>query len=174
MGGSDMRGGVLGLWLALAPLVPGSSAARAQAIDPSDIRLGVVHRVEQAVLCLSIEAARELNALLAAAGRQREPTSPRALPDGCHSFAGEFIPVQREESLPAVTAWAQELTANGRETCTIAWPEGQQARVRCRAQRRPFFFMWARSTQGEQRALVLMGTPSLQDQYVARNGMPRR
>lgn len=162
-------GGAICLWLALAP-----AALRAQAIEPSDIRLGVVHSTEQSVLCLTLEAAREWNTRLAAAGRQREPTVPRALPEGCHSFAGEFIPIQREEALPVVTAWAQELAANGRETCTIAWPEGRQARARCRAQRRPFFFMWARSTQGEQRALVLMGTPSLHDQYVARNGAPPR
>ena len=155
--------------LALGPL-----PAPAQPIDPSDIRLGIVYSAEQAVLCLSLEPAQEMTQRLADAGRQREPTLVRELPEGCHRFAGEFIPERREEALPIVTAWAYELASNGRDTCRIALPDGREPRARCRAQRRPFFFMWARSTQGEQRALVLMGTPSLQDQFLARQGQPSR
>lgn len=132
--------------------------------------IGVEQNPLVGILCSTLQNAVELHEMLARVESSPTPQTITRLPNGCSAFQGRYTPLRIEPSLRPLNLWTKFLDDRGPQECRIHFPNnGPIVSSRCRDQRATAQFVLGRSPEGVE-AYVLLGRPSLPDQYVARHG----
>lgn len=134
--------------------------------------LGQPRHVLAGVACGSLSSAQALHRAIDEAARSPTPRHITTLDEGCRSFRGEYTPVRLEPSLPPINGWTIAIDERGPSTCDVGFDDST-IQTRCRSVRRLLNFVVVRLLSGRE-VYVLEGSPSLPDQYVARQPRSQR